>query len=168
VPGGESRQCAKGGCGLKIWKLKNPIYHVTTFLIICPDREEVRKKLARKYPGGDFSDVMNSDACCFWADHKQKRLKHYFIWLPKFHLRNSFSWASLVHEFYHLVGLHLKDRGVNEEPWGEAGAYYYDFMFQQAVEILLDMRKKKARKQKGKNDLDSLGDDGSGVCRVGE
>lgn len=127
---------------MKIWKLKNEIYHIETWFILGKDINKIRVYLTNKY-NADFSDTINSDGCCFWSENKVIGIKDYYIWLPVFDRKQCQNWVALVHELWHLTGMHLRDAGVKEDPGGEAGAYYYDYMFEQIFDKLMSHKRGK-------------------------
>jgi hypothetical protein len=126
---------------VKIWYLRNDIYHIPIMLILGKNKKEIYAYLKRIFKH-DFEGMLKEDGCCFWIEWKEKWLKHYFIWIPEFHLHNPAWMACIAHEFYHLTGLNLHDSGVKEKEGGEAGAYYFDYMFEQALKKLMGKKKK--------------------------
>jgi len=122
---------------MNIWKLKNPVYGIDTYLCIDSDHKRFADRVARKFPGCDVEQFCEDFGCCFYVTSLATGRRAYFVWQRWFKKNSPGHLAFLAHEFYHLVRQQLEYLGVKEqEESSEAGAYFMSFMFGQALEIL--------------------------------
>jgi hypothetical protein len=125
---------------MKIWRLRNKIYHIPSWLILGNDKEEIIKRMQKVF-NLNVSDSLEGDGCCFWISYKKQTF--YFIWMPSFDLTEPADLGCLGHEIYHLAGKQLRDAGVREKLGEEAGAYLFGYLFEQALKNLIPKRRKK-------------------------
>lgn len=122
---------------MKIWHLKNDIYHIDTFLIIEKNKDVVKRYLEKKYRlnKDDADELIAADGCCSWLKHTESGKKVYFIWMPTWH-----GWVTeisiLGHEVIHAVNYHFHDSGVEAGESAESFAYYFEYLFKQCLKKL--------------------------------
>jgi len=123
------------GDRVKIWHLKTYPYPIRVVLLLSKRGQDARNYLAKKYPSIDVSDLCHSDGCSFYF-HKGRNRRVFFVWISKFSLDNIDSITTLGHEIFHTISSVFNFIGLEEKPSGEAGAYYFDYLFRQALKKL--------------------------------
>jgi len=122
---------------VKVWQLKNDIYHITSYLMLEKKRDVAREYLRKRFSliKEDAEDFIVGDSCCLWFRHVESDKKIYFIWMPEFRGRiKDICW--LGHEVIHLVNNHFHDNGVEPGTNAESFTYYFDYLMQQCLEKL--------------------------------
>jgi len=131
MPGREDRQYPEGGDRVKIWQLRNDIYHITTYLMLEKNKDVARAYLKNKLKitKEEADDMIGGDSCCSWIRHVASEKKVYWIWVPVFH-GSVDEVCILGHEVIHLVNNHFSDAGVEPGINYESFAYYFDYILE--------------------------------------
>ena len=122
---------------MKVWHLRNDIYHITTLLILEKNKDVAREYLRKKFSLNkkDAEDLIDGDGCCSWILHVETEKRVYVIWIPSFHGYIG-DICLLGHEVIHLVNNHFHDSGVEPGTNCESFCYYFDYILKQCLEKL--------------------------------
>ena len=124
-------------------KFKEELYNSELILMIDCDKEEVLKKINRKFPEDPLTIAHRADGCYFRYGNQS------YIWVACMDYSTT-ALSVLAHEVFHYTIDVLYSRGVVlTTSSDEAYAYFYQFAYQELLEgIMNKVEQPKAKKKK--------------------
>jgi hypothetical protein len=127
---------------MRVFNLKDDIYHQPITILVGNNDDEVKLYFSRRYAAKlALLDKLSCSEGAFFYFKNVRDIKTYFLWV-RFFKMNPEGVSLIAHELYHGVHEIAKEVGVKDRPGGEALAYYFNYVLEQALNKLARRRKR--------------------------